>query len=277
MEIFNVILIQPIFNVLVAIYQLLMLFHIPYALGFAIILLTVIVRAILYPFISAQMKTSKKMQDIAPHLSKVKEKHKGDSARIQEETMKLYKEFGVNPAAGCLPLLVQLPIIWGLYAVLQGIVHYTTVDQINKFIYFDALKLTEMWDVNFFGIPLTHSPSQLMTSMGYMILLVPVITAALQYFQSKAMLPIPAAGEKPKEKKQSGTAEDFAASFQKQSLYIFPIMIGFFSYTLPVGLSLYWNTFSIFGIIQQQRITKAHNSAKKVLPAGEKNKKKGKK
>lgn len=255
-NLFNTILIHPILNVLVAIYQLLSWLHVPSPLGFAIILLTVLVRVILYPVISAQMKTSKKMQAVAPHLAKVKEKHKGDSQKIQQETMKLYQEHGVNPAAGCLPLLIQLPVIWALYGVLQNIVKYTSIKPINDALYFDVLKLHTLWDIHFLGLPLTKSPSHLLASVGFLIFLIPVITGILQYFQSKILLqtaPV-VKDEKAKknEKKENSSAEDFAASFQKQSLYLFPIMIGFFSYSLPLGLSLYWNTFSVFGIIQQQ-------------------------
>lgn len=213
------------------------------------------------------MRTSKKMQAITPHLSAVKEKHKGDAQRIQQETMKLYKEHGVNPAAGCLPMVIQLPIIWGLYGVLQNIVKYTNIKQINDALYFDFLKLHTLWDIHFFGLPLTKSPSKLLATVGVLILLVPVITAILQYLQSKALMPSIAPKQPAKEKGKAAltkkdskdSAQDFAAAFQTQSLYLFPIMIGFFSWSLPLGLSLYWNTFSIFGIIQQQRLQKAND------------------
>jgi YidC/Oxa1 family membrane protein insertase len=211
------------------------------------------------------MRTSKKMQALTPHLSKVKEKHKGDAQKIQQETMRLYQEHGVNPAAGCIPLLVQLPVIWALYGVLQNIVKYTDVKQINESLYADFLKLPSLWDTHFFGLPLTKSPSQLIQSVGILILLIPIITGILQYFQSKILLPQPPRAEdKPKDKKEPSGAEDFAAAFQKQSLYLFPIMIGFFSWSLPVGLSLYWNTFSIFGIIQQRLLERGQ---KAVVPS----------
>src|SRR5438132_215117 len=113
-EIFNIVFTNPITNVMVAFYKVLYLAHIPYAFGFSIILLTIFIRLVLYPFVSAQIKSSYKMQKVAPHLAAIRAKHKGDTKRQQEETMKLYKEHGVNPAAGCLPLIVQLPIIWGL-------------------------------------------------------------------------------------------------------------------------------------------------------------------
>lgn len=122
MNYFDIILINPILNVLLFIYHILFALNTPYALGFSIIVLTVIIRFVLYPLTSAQLKASKKMQDLSPHVSRLKDKHKGDAKTLQAETMKLYKEFGVNPAAGCLPVLIQLPVIWGLYAVLDKVI-----------------------------------------------------------------------------------------------------------------------------------------------------------
>ena len=170
--------------------------------------------------------------------------------------MRLYKEHGVNPAAGCLPMIIQLPIIWALYQVLYKIVALNSgnvVSIINKDIYnldfLKIFKLTQPWDTSFLGIPLGQNPSHLISVVGPLILLAPVLTGVFQFVQSK-MLIAPRAKILSKEKKK----EDFSSAFQAQSLYIFPIMIGFFSYTLPFGLSLYWNTFTIFGILQQYRI-----------------------
>ena len=259
-SLFNTILVWPIINALIGIYKVLFIIHMPYALGFAIIILTVVIRLILYPLTTSQLKASKKMQEVAPHLSKLKEKHKGDAKTLQAETMKLYKEFGVNPAAGCLPVIIQIPIIWGLYSVLQQIVSLGPKDvvlNINKIVYFDFLRLSGSWDPNFFGIPLGKNPAELISKIGPLILIVPLLTFLFQFIQSKMMIPqnkdkdknlsLVKAGEKKK--------DDFATVFQSQSLYIFPVMIGFFSYTFPLGLSLYWNTFTIFGIIQQYLIS----------------------
>ncbi len=242
--IFNILLNQPITNLLVTCYQALNFLHIPFALGFSIILLTCIIRAILYPLTASQIKMSKKMQDMAPHISKLKEKHKSDKKKQQEEMMKLYAEFGVNPAAGCLPVILQIPIIWGLYHVLSTVVNANSLaklKEINNLIYFDGLKLTKLWEVTFFGIPLAKSPAQLLSEMP-LIILVPVITGVLQLVFSKMMAP-----EKPYDAK----ADDFQATFAKQSLFIFPVMIAVFSFQLPFGLSLYWNAFTLFGILQQ--------------------------
>lgn len=251
--IFNDVFIRPIINALLIIYHILAGFGIPYALGFSIIFLTVLIRFILFPLTASQLRASKKMQDLNPHLSNIKDKHKGDAKKIQEETMRLYKEHGVNPVSGCLPVLVQLPLLWALYGVLQKIVGLKPndiVSSINAIAYSDVLRLNAPWDQYFFGLPLGQQPSQLISAMP-VVLLIPVITGALQYVQSKMMFP-----KKPAVKKEEKKGDDFAAAFQTQSTYIFPIMIGVFSYTFPIGLSLYWNTFTLFGILQQHFMDK---------------------
>jgi len=262
-DFFNLVFIHPIINILVAIYSVFSFTHIPYALGFSIIGLTIVIRFVLYPFTTSQLKASLKMQKIAPHLSRLKDQHKGDSKKIQEETMKLYKEHGVNPAAGCLPVIIQMPIIWSLYSVLQHIVNIksgSVVSEINKIVYFDFLKLHNAWDPSFFGLSLGAMPSKLLSSVGPLIFLVPIVTGVLQFLLSKMMIPAKTAVavlEKDIEKKgniDKKDAGDFASAFQSQSMYIFPVMIGFFSFSFPIGLSLYWNTFTIFGIIQQYKI-----------------------
>jgi YidC/Oxa1 family membrane protein insertase len=265
-EIFTLVFINPTINALSLLYHLLVLIHVPAALGFSFILLTIVIRLILYPFTLSQLKTSKKMQDLAPKLSKLKEMHKADAKKLQEETMKLYKEHGVNPAAGCLPLLVQLPLIWGLYNVLQNAVNANpqhVVNFVNAAAYAPFLKLSHAWDPHFFGLPMAQSPQHLLPILGPLVLLVPLLTGALQFVQSKMMIPAVQAEEKVKEEvqrekgqltKEVKKQDDFQTAFQTQSLYIFPIMIGFFSFTLPVGLSFYWNTFTIFGIIQQYQV-----------------------
>ena len=267
-DFFNLVFINPIINILVAVYSVFSFIHLPYALGFAIIGLTIVIRFILYPMTTAQLKASLKMQKISPHLSKLKERHKGDAKKMQEETMRLYKEHGINPAAGCLPVLIQLPIIWALYSVLQRMVTLkpeAAIAEVNKIVYFDFLKLKNAWDISFFGLPLGEMPSKIMSfnnlfAVSSLILLVPILTGVFQFILSKMMIPAKtgvAILEKDIEKKtqiDKKDASDFASAFQTQSMFIFPIMIGFFSFGFPIGLSLYWNTFTVFGIIQQYKI-----------------------
>ena len=105
--IWNQLLIWPILNLLIALYKGLDFIKIPGAFGLAIILLTCIIRLVLTPFTKAQLKSAKKMQDLKPRIDELNKKHKDDKTKLQQAQLNLYKEAGVNPAAGCLPLLVQ--------------------------------------------------------------------------------------------------------------------------------------------------------------------------
>jgi YidC/Oxa1 family membrane protein insertase len=258
MNIFVILIEQPILNALVAIYQILTSLGLPYTLGFAIIALTILIRIILSPLTASQLKAQKKMQEMAPHLKNLKNKHKGDMRAQQEATMALYKEHGINPAAGCLPALLQLPIFFGLYSTLMKAVEQDKFGEINGLLYVDSLKLERFWNTDFFGLPLGQNPGELIGTVGAGILLVSVITGLLQFIQSK-MLTAPASEVKALKKAELPVKEekqiDFASSFQKQTLYFLPVMIGAFSYGFPIGLSLYWNTFTVFGIIQQYRLS----------------------
>ncbi|HZQ30076.1 MAG TPA: YidC/Oxa1 family membrane protein insertase [Patescibacteria group bacterium] len=244
----NLIILYP----LIAIYKALIFIHIPHPLGISIILLTILIRLILYPVITSQLRASKKMQELGPRLSEIKDKYKGNSAMISQETMKLYKDNGINPAAGCLPVIVQLPVIWILYSVLQNIVKNQALvtAEINRVVQVSILKLNGPLDQSFFLLPLGKTPAQLFhpSFPAAMVLLVPLATGFFQYIQSKMMFPKPVQNAVKK-------SDDFSSIFASQSTYIFPIMIGFFSYSFPIGLSLYWNTFTIFGIVQQHLIS----------------------
>jgi YidC/Oxa1 family membrane protein insertase len=110
-NIFNRLLIWPFMNVLIGIYKFLEIAHIPGAFGWAIVLLTVLVRGAMTPLTKKQMESARKMQAIKPHLDELHKKHKDDRKKLQEEQMRLYQEHGINPAAGCLPLLISFPIL----------------------------------------------------------------------------------------------------------------------------------------------------------------------
>ncbi|HSW48474.1 MAG TPA: YidC/Oxa1 family membrane protein insertase [Candidatus Saccharimonadales bacterium] len=248
--IFNLIFIQPILNILIAIYQLLLFLHVPYALGFAIIGLTVLVRLIIHPSMQKGLQQQKKMQELAPHIAKIKETHKGDMAKQNAAQAELFKEHGVNPLSGCLPLLVQLPLVIGLFQTLSFIAHSNSLAKINSQVYFAQFKLLKIWNTDFFGIPLEKSPHQLVSKMGIAILLIVLISALLQFVQAKMVAP-----PKPEIVENSPKKNDMSSAMQSQMLLFLPIIIGYSSYSLPIGVSLYWNTFSIFAIIQQYRTT----------------------
>lgn len=260
----NQILIWPILNLLVAFYKLFEFLHIPGPLGFAIILLTIVIRLALYPLMQAQLKSAKKMADLKPHLDVINTKHKDDKKKLQQAQMDLYKQHGINPAAGCLPLLVQMPVLIALYNVFYEVLNNGNLNEIvsaiNHVVYVPILKLTAL-DITFFGANLGVKPSQYATH-GWWLLSIPLITAGLQWYQSKLMMPssVPQSGTtagKPAEKKEE-KKEDMAGDMQKQMAMITPIMFGFFALQFPLGLALYWNVFGLFGIMQQLRVNGQH-------------------
>ncbi len=247
-NLFEQFLLWPIINLLLAFYVGLSSLHIPGAFGWSIIALTIFIRLLLHPLTVTQLRSAKKMAELKPHLDRLGSKHKNDKTRLQQEQMRLYKEAGVNPAAGCLPLLIQLPVLIALYNVFFKFLGSNGggefVGNINKIAYFPFLQVSSL-DLSFLGMDLTTKPSQ-WQSIGAALLLTPVITALLQFIQAKIMAP---AADKPQAKK--GEGEDMAQAMQTQMTFFMPLMIGYFSYSFPLGLSLYWNTFTIFAIIQQ--------------------------
>lgn len=253
---FNTILIIPILNVLLFFYQIFSRIGLPGALGLAIISLTVLIRYLLHPFFHQQIEMAKKMEEMKPHLDRLSKKHKEDKKRLQKEQLKLYKQMGVNPASGCIFMIIQMPIFIALYRVFSlfllnnGI--SKLVNQINKVVYFEFLRIASI-DPWFFGFNLGIAPSQFQKA-GLYYLLIPLITAGLQYYQSilttgRKKAP---ADEKKKDKKDESL--DMQKMMSTQMKFMFPLMIGWFSYSLPVGLSLYWNIFSIFSIFQYRKL-----------------------
>ncbi|OGD87355.1 hypothetical protein A3D81_02310 [Candidatus Curtissbacteria bacterium RIFCSPHIGHO2_02_FULL_40_17] len=263
---FDSFLINPILNLLLLFYKGFALLPIPGALGFAIILLTVVIRLALWPLISAQLKSTQKMAALKPHLDRIKSEHGHDKTRHQQEVSKLYKEHGVNPLAGCLPLIIQMPVFIALYQVLLKIVDFSKNDfltNINDRLYSPFLFLEKIPDPSYLGVSLAAKPSDWRT-VGFLILLVPIVTGILQYIQSKMMSPS-AKSPAPVKKEGKEGLEDSMAQMQSQMILIMPAMIAFFSYGFPIGLSLYWNTFTIIGIIQQYIIAGA-GGLNKYLP-----------
>ena len=255
---FNSVFVFPILNLLVLLYKSFLFIKLPGAFGFAIIGLTMIIRGLFNPFFKKQMETSKKMADLKPHLDKLSEKHKDDKKQLQAEQMKLYQQAGINPTSGCLFMIIQIPVFIALYNTLSLFLVNGTkaISQINQVLYSPMLKIASL-DSWFFGFDLTKTPKNAGMWIYY---LVPVVTGLLQYLQAQATMP-PSSAHATAGKQNIGGKEDNSADFQKamstQMKYLFPVMIGWFAFTLPVGLSLYWNVFSLFSIIQYQQSKKS--------------------
>jgi len=267
--IWNQILIWPITNLLVLFYKGFELLHIPGPLGFAIIILTLVIRLILYPLMQKQLTSAKHMADLKPQLDALAAKHKDDKKGLQQAQLAFYKEQGVNPAAGCLPTLIQFPIMIALYNVLYSVLGNGEltkfISDINTIVYAPWMKLTTL-DVSFFGLNLAVKPSE-WQKYGWWLLLIPLLTGLLQWYQTRLMLPAKKTIKdditKPTKKQEvmktdetKETKSDTMADMQKQMALITPVMFGFFALQFPVGLALYWNVFGLFGIMQQLHVNK---------------------
>lgn len=258
MNFFDTIFINPILNLLLAIHKIFDVVGTPGALGLSIIGLTVVVRAVLWPLTKKQLESAKKMAELKPKLEGLKERFGTDKIRLQKEQLALYKEHGVNPASGCLPLILQIPIFIALYQVLIKLLSSQTngaiLDKINQVAYHPSLKLGGPLDASFLGFNLGARPAD-WPQAGVVLLLVPLLTGLLQFIQSKMMMPQRDSQRKKVEEKDKEKGEELMGAMQSQMTYLMPGMIALFSYTFPLGLSLYWNTFTLFGIIQQYLIS----------------------
>lgn len=285
-NVWNQVLVWPITNVIIGLYRLFETLHAPGPLGFAIITMTILMRLLLWPLMQAQMESAKKMQKLKPKLDELTKQHKDDKTALSQAQMALYKEHGVNPAAGCLPLIIQMPILIALYNVFHQLLQTSNpeavISAINTIVYHPWLKISRL-DATFFGFDLLTKPDA-WQSKGWWLLTIPILTAGLQWYQTKLMLPQSAAlGSQQKnephgkkqtkeaskkqltttdvsDKKDEKSQEDMAADMQKQMAIISPLMFGYFAFQFPVGLALYWNIFSLFGIMHQMRINQSHAS-----------------
>lgn len=242
---------EPLINLLIVFYHL--LFN---NLGLAIIALTALIRLALVPLTMPSMRAMQKMRDLAPELARLKKKHAGDRTKLMQAQADFYKEKGVNPAAGCLPQIVQIVV---LIALFRGFISVLSVDgditnKLNEVLY-SSLQLGSPVNVDFFGrnltqpdvIPVGGLPFPL---PGFFLLL----AAAVQFLSSKMMMP---QTEKQKKlaKKTPGEMDDLMSGMQKQMLYMFPLLTIFIGYTFPLGLVLYWGSFSLFQALQQYFIS----------------------
>lgn len=258
-DLFNILFFAPIINGLALLIRALEQLHISGATGWAIILLSFLLRMIVWPFMSSQMKLAQVRSEHKDKFDALKSKHKDDRQAHAQAEQSLYKELGVNPAGGCVSAIVQIPVFLALYqTVLAFLEGSKGLEKVNYFIYSPSWKLTVTPDLNFLGMNLGHKPSEFATA-GVWILAVPLITAGLTFLQSKMMTPKVVKkypSDSPKEKKEKSGMEDTMSAMQGQMLYMMPAMIGFAAYQFPIGLAIYWNIFSLMGILQQYLLSR---------------------
>ena len=226
--------------------------------GIAIILLTLAVSLLLFPLTLKQSRSMKAMQEIQPEVKRLQKEYKEDREELNKQLMELYKERGVNPAAGCLPMIVQMPIWFALYRVLwqgQGIpddsalgeVFATTTAALEA-----GLAITDpiFESVTLLGMNLRVSPSEavdfgnLVGSLPYIILLILIVAAG--FYQQVQMT----------RKKPTDSGEEQSSQMQgmQNAMKIMPVVFGFISWNLVAGLGIYFATSNTFRIGQQALI-----------------------
>lgn len=230
-EFFHAILYLPIFNLLVFLYDVL-----PGSdIGFAIIALTVLIKLILWPFMSSSLKSQKALQELQPKIEELKKTHGENKETLAKAMMELYQKEKVNPLSSCLPILIQLPILIALYRVLLAGFGSETLSQLYAFI-----PNPGFIDTVFLGL------TDLSTSNTILALL----AGLFQFIQTRMLIsrrPPKAVAGKP-----GALDETMLASMNKSMLYFMPIITVVIGATLPGGLTLYWVTVNIVSILQQQ-------------------------
>jgi YidC/Oxa1 family membrane protein insertase len=230
MNIFQLVLVQPLFNLLVFLYDAIS----GSDMGVAIILLTLIIKLILWPFMNSSLKSQKAMQEIQPKIEELKKTHKDNKEALAKAMMTLYQQEKVNPLSSCLPLLIQFPILIALYQVLLKGFDPTALEMLYTFV---------------------PNPGEIHKFfLGFLDLSVPsiwlaVLAGIFQFFQTKMLM------SKSPPKQVAGTSgakdETMLASMNKSMLYFMPVMTVVIGVSLPGGLALYWVTVTVFSIVQQ--------------------------
>jgi YidC/Oxa1 family membrane protein insertase len=215
--IFTTIISQPLLNALVFLYGVA-----ASDLGVAIIILTIIIRLLSLPLSLKMLRSQRDMAALGPELEKIKQQHKGDQAAQGQAMVALYKEHNINPLAGCLPLLVQIPVLLGLYRVFLNVFKPDSLEMLYAF---------------------TPNPGTIQTislgiiDLGIRSIPLAIAAGAAQFIHARYASP------------QGQTGQ--AAMISKQMMYFFPIMIIVISWNLPAGLALYWVVSTVMSIGEQ--------------------------
>jgi YidC/Oxa1 family membrane protein insertase len=238
----NFLLVHPLISLLVGAYDLI------HDFGFAIVAVTIAIRLALYPLFKIQIRNQRAMQELAPAMADLKAKYGTDKQRLGQEQMKLYQERGYNPAMGCLPILLQMPLLLAMYAAFTQAPHLDGEQLRQILIPFVPVPIlpNEFLDLTAHWLPwmMTCPPAQIGEACGlgapdpWHIL--PILAGATQLISSVMFQPM----AQPK-------IVDPQQKMMQSMQYYFPLITIFIAWSLPAGLAIYWVTTTLFGIVQQ--------------------------
>lgn len=237
-------IVYPLAKLLIALNKGISSLGIPYSYGWAIIIFTIAIKLVTLPLTLKQLQSTKATQELQPRLRELQEKYGKDRQKLAEAQTKLYQEAGINPLGGCLPLLIQLPVLWGLYQALYVLANPS---------------VNELTGAKFFWVPDLSYPSQTIgttwiksslneQNWGHLLAYfsLPIFMLITQLLLQKMSTP-------PKGPK--GSKQDPQAQMMGQMMFMMPIMFAYITLGLPSGLTLYWSVSNLLSIIQQYFVT----------------------
>ncbi len=232
----NEVLYKPLFNGLVLIYNSIALED----LGLAIILLTILIRIILFPLFHKSLRHQRLTQELQPHIRKIQEKHKDNREAQTKAILELYAHHKANPLTPFILILVQLPILWVLFKIFNGGINGESLSLLYSFV-----SRPEAVNHTFLGLIDLNKTS----------LYVAALATAAQYLQSKLSLP----------KQKPGQEITQAEKIGRKMIYVGPVITALILFRLPAALGLYWLTTTVFSVFQQIVINKkfSHGESKK--------------
>ncbi|MGX8796507.1 YidC/Oxa1 family membrane protein insertase [Fusibacter sp. JL298sf-3] len=219
-------------------YLLGLIFNVVHSYGIAIVIFTLLTKLLLMPFTIKQLQSSKKMAEIQPKMKEIQEKYKNNKEKQNQMMLDLYKEHNYNPLSGCLPLLIQFPIIIGLFTALREPITYVfggDTETAKLAIEQGFLWVKNLSQPDLISNVISTGPEWLLGLPG----ILPILSALFTYFQMTTMSsaqPAPSPGQ---------------GNPMKIMQTIFPVMILFWGKSLASGLILYWTVGSIFQLVQQ--------------------------
>ena len=232
-QLFNIILYQPLLNLLVFFYNILP----GESLWLAIILVTIIIKIIIFPLNRLSLKGQRAMNELQPKLLEIRKKYPNNREKQAEETMALYKESKVNPCFSCLPLLIQFPVIIAVFQVFRaGLAS-------NNLPVYSLIANPGTMNTIAFGFLNLAKPNVVFA----------VLAGFLQYLQAK-MLPTTAPATDEIKKNEGAKDENMMTAMNKQMKFMMPFLTVFMGLTLPSGLMIYWITSLCLAIIEQKMI-----------------------
>jgi len=224
--VWDAIIINPFTNILLLIYSV-----VGHNFAAAILIFTILTRLAMYPLTMQQQKSTKAMQDLQPKVQELQKKYAKDKERLNQEMMKLYKEAGVNPLGGCLPMLLQFPIFIGLYQVILLVMAVNPLQLLNlsKHLYPFLPQLVPL-------LPLNHRFLWLDLGQPDVFYILPILVVVTTYWQQKIMTP--------------PSTDPQSQAMNQQMAIMMPLMFGYFVTISPSGLGLYWLISNLIGVAQ---------------------------